>query len=110
LDFPIWLQIVDFCQILREETFLRTIKEHIGQVIAIDNFEAYRAKLFDPRIRILVKDLNNLLHTVVLPRLDGEGVVEYSLEYSGLPQQCGQCRSMDHQVRCGSRKNSKITD
>ena len=60
LDYPIWLQVVDLCQIMREESFLRTIGEHIGQVIAIDNSEGYRAKLFGPRIRILVKDLNNL--------------------------------------------------
>ena len=108
LDFPIWLQVVDLCQILREDAFLRTIGEHIGQVIAIDNSEAYRAKLFGPRIRILVKDLNNLPHTVVLPRLDGEGVVEYNLEYSGLPHQCGRCRSRDHQVRHCPKKESKI--
>ena len=108
LDFPIWLQIVDLCQILREDTFLRTIGEHIGQVIAIDNSEAYRAKLFGPRIRILVKYITSLPHTVVLPRLDGDGVVEYSLEYSGLPQQCGRCRSMDHQVRYCPRKDTKF--
>lgn len=35
---------------------------------------------------------------VVVPRLDGEGVVEYPLEFSGLPHQCGRCRSRDHQV------------
>ena len=108
LDFPIWLQIVDLCQILREDNCLRTIGEHIGQVIAIDNSEAYRAKLFGPRIRILVKDIHNLPHTVVLPRLDGEGTVEYNLEYSGLPQQCGRCRSMDHQVRHCPKKESKF--
>ena len=107
LDFPIWVQIVDLCQVLRDETFLKTIGEQIGQVIAIDNSEAYRAKLFGPRIRILVKDLNTLPHTVVLPRLDGEGVVEYTLEYSGLPNQCGRCRSREHQVRNCPRKENK---
>jgi hypothetical protein len=99
LDFPVWVQIVDLCQILREEKFLRTVGEQIGQVIAIDNSEAYRAKLFGPRIRLLISDLSTIPHTVILPRLDGEGVVEYALEYSGLPNQCGRCRSKDHQVR-----------
>lgn len=99
---------MDLCQILREESFLRTIGGHIGQVIAVDNSEAYRAKLFGPRIRILVRDLDNLPKTVVLPRLDEEGVVEYNLEYSGLPHQCGRCRSRDHQVRQCPRRETKF--
>ena len=107
LDYPIWVQIVDLCQVLRDETFLQTIGSQMGQVIAIDSSEAYRAKLFGPRIRILVKDLNTLPHTVVLPRLDGEGEVEYTLEYSGMPNQCGRCRSREHQVRHCPRKETK---
>jgi hypothetical protein len=100
LDYPIWVQIVNLCQVLRDDdTFLKTIGEQIGQVIAIDSSEAYRADLFGPRIRILVKDLNTLPHAVVLPRLDGDGVVEHTLEYSGMPNQCGRCRSRDHQLR-----------
>lgn len=75
LDFPVWVQIVNLCQVLREDTFLRTIGEQIGQVIHIDNSDAYKAKLFGPRIRLLAKDLNNLPQTVVIPRLDGEGMV-----------------------------------
>ena len=77
LDFAIWLQIANLSQVLREEATLRAIGEHIGQVVAIDNSEAYQAKLFGPRIRILVRDLDNLPRTAVLPRLDGTGVVEY---------------------------------
>ena len=107
LDFPVWLQVVDLCQILREEKFLRKIGEHIGQVIAIDNSEAYRTKLYGPRIRLLVQDLETLPQTVVLPRIDEAGVIEYKLEYSGLPHQCGRCRSMDHQVRYCPRKDSR---
>ena len=99
LDFPIWMQIVDLCQILRDELILRTVGEHIGQVIAVDNSEAYRAKLFGPRVRLLVTNIDDLPQTVVLPRLDGEGAVEYNLEFSGLPNQCGRCRSREHQVR-----------
>lgn len=67
LDYPVWVQIVDLCQILREEPFLRTIGEQMGHVITIDNSEAYRAKLFGPRIRLLVRSLNTLPHTVVRP-------------------------------------------
>ena len=63
LDHPVWMQIVNLCQVLREETFLRTIGEQIGQVISIDSSEVYRAKLFGPRIRLLVRDLDNLPHT-----------------------------------------------
>lgn len=107
LDFPVWVQIVDLCQILREESFLRTIGEQIGQVITIDNSEAYRAKLFGPRIRLLVRDLNNLPQLAVLPRLDGEGTVEYKLKYSGLPNQCGRCQARDHQVRHCPKRESK---
>lgn len=47
-------------------------------------------------------------HTVVLPRLDGEGAVEYMLEYSGLPNQCGRCRARDHQVRHCPKKKTKV--
>ena len=108
LDFPVWLQVVDLSQILRNDIFLRTIGAHIGQVIAIDDSEAYRAKLFGPRIRILVNDINNLPQTVVLPRIDGEGEVEYHLEYSGLPNQCGRCRALDHQVRHCPRREPKF--
>lgn len=75
LDYPVWVQIVNLCQILREDTFLRTIGEQLGQIISIDNSDAYKAKLCGPRIRLLVQDLNNLPQTVVIPRLDGEGVV-----------------------------------
>ena len=108
LDFPIWMQIVDLCQILRDEALLRTVGEHIGQVIAIDNSEAYRAKLFGPRVRLLVNNLDDLPQSVVLPRLDGEGIVEYNLEYSGLPHQCGRCRSREHQVRNCPKKDQKF--
>jgi hypothetical protein len=108
LDFPIWVQVVDLCQIMREEAFLRTIGEHIGQVIAIDNSELYRAKLFGPRIRILVKDLNKLPPSIKVPRLDREGIVVHKLEYSGFPNQCGRCRSRDHQVRHCPKKDTKI--
>lgn len=107
LDYPVWVQVVDLCQMLREETFLRTIGEHMGQVIAIDSSDAYRAKLFGPRIRVLVRDLTTLPHSVVLPRIDRTGTVEYKLEYSGLPHQCGRCRSLDHQVRNCPRKEVK---
>lgn len=89
LDHPVWMQVANMCQVLRGDTFLHTIGENIGQVISIDNSEAYKAKLFGPRIRLLVKDIDNLPHTVVLPKLDGEGKIEYALEFSGLPNQCG---------------------
>lgn len=108
LNFPVWVQIVDLCQILREETFLRIIGEQIGQVITIDSSEAYRAKLFGPRIRLLVRDLNNLPQVVVLPRLDGVGTVEYKLEYNGLPNQCGRCRSREHLVRNCPKHETKM--
>ena len=120
LDHPVWVQIVDLCQVLREENFLRIVGEQIGQVISIDNSEGYRSKLFGPRIRLLVKELNQLPQTVVLPRLDREGTVEYNLEYSGLPHQCGRCRAHDHMVRNCPKKappvrkkeviNTKITE
>jgi len=106
LDHPIWVQIVDLCQVLREEkSFLQTIGEQIGQVISIDNSDSYKAKLYGPRIRILVKDLNKLPPSVVIPRLDGEGTVKHTLEYSGLPNQCGRCHSRDHQVRHCPKKD-----
>lgn len=107
LDFPVWMQIVDLCQILREESFLRTIGEQIGQVIAIDNSDAYRAKLFGPRVRILVRDLDDLPPSAIIPRLDGEGEAEYILEFSGLPNHCGRCRSRDHQVRHCPKRDLK---
>jgi hypothetical protein len=73
LDHPVWMQVVNLCQILRNEEFLHAIGEQIGQVISIDSSEAYRAKLFGPRIRLLVQDLDSLPQTVRLPRLDGKG-------------------------------------
>jgi hypothetical protein len=76
--------MVDLCQILREDKFLRIVEEQIGQVIVVDNSEAYRAKLFGPRIRVLVRDLKTLPQSVIIPRLDEEGVIEYKLKYSGL--------------------------
>lgn len=108
LDFPVWVQIVDLCFILREDTFLRTVGEQIGQVIAVDNSEAYWATVFGPRIRLLVRDLKTLPQSVVLPRLDGEGVVEHKLVYSGLPIQCGRCRSTEHSVRFCPKKDLKL--
>ena len=108
LDYPVWVQIVDLCQMLRTDSYLRNIGNHLGKVISIDNSAAYKAKLFGPRIRLLVQDLNNLPQVVVLPRLDEESTVEYALEYSGLPNQCGRCRSRDHQVRfCPKKDNPK---
>lgn len=105
LDHPVWVQIVDLCQVLREEAFLRTIGAQLGQVISIDSSDAYKAKLFGPRIRLLVRDLTELPQTVIILRLDGEGTVEYALEFSGLPNQCGRCRSRDHQVRFCPKKD-----
>lgn len=100
------MQVVNLCQVLREDRFLHTIGEQIGQVISIDSSEAYKAKLFGPKIRLLVQDLDALPHTVVLPRLDGEGTIEYALEFSGLPNQCGRCRSREHQVRHCPKKDT----
>ena len=60
LDHPVWVQIVDLCQVLREESFLRLIGEQIGQVVSIDSSDAYRAKLFGPRIRLLVRNMHQL--------------------------------------------------
>jgi hypothetical protein len=108
LDHLVWVQIVKLCQVLREEPFLKLIGEQIGQVISIDNSERYRSKLFGPRIRLLVQDLHQLPQTVVIPRLDGEGTVEYTLEYSGLPHQCGRCRGLDHLVRNCPKKNPQV--
>ena len=107
LDHAIWVQIVDLCQVLREEvSFLQEIGEQLGQVISIDNSEAYKSKLYGPRIRIMVKDLNALPKTVVIPRLNGEGTKEYAFEFSVLPNQCGRCRSREHQVRHCPKKES----
>ena len=99
--------MVDLCQVLRDEHLLHTIGTQIGKVVVVDNSEAYRAKLFGPQIRILVQDLNTLPLAVVLPRLNGDGTVKYLLEYSGLPNQCGRCRSRDHQVRYCPKKESR---
>ena len=105
LDYPVWVQIGDLCQVLRIEAFLREIGAQIGQVISIDNSEAYKAKLFGPRIRLLMNDLHNLPQAIIILRLDGHGTMEYMLEFSGLPHQCGRCRSHDHQVRHCPRKD-----
>lgn len=111
LDHPVWVQIIDLCQMLRTDSYLRNIGNHLGRVISIDNSAAYKAKLSGPRIRLLVQDLNNLPEVVVLPRLDEDDTVEYALEFSGLPNQCGRCRSRDHQVRfCPKRENYKRRD
>lgn len=108
LDHPFWVQIVDLCQLLWEEYFLILIGEHIGEVISIDNSEAYRYKLFGPRIRLLVKELHRLPQRVLIPRLDGKGTVKYNLEYSGLPHQCGRCRAHDHLVRNCPKKGPPV--
>jgi hypothetical protein len=90
---------------MREDALLHTIGEQIRQVVSIDNSEAYKAKLSSPCIRLLVRDLNALPHMVVVARLDGEGTVEYALEFSELSNQCGRCRSHDYQVRhCPKRE------
>jgi hypothetical protein len=105
LDHPVWMQIVDLCQVLREEKSMCTIGEQIGQVILIDTSEAYMAKLFGPRIRLLIRDLDSLPSAIRIPRLDGEGIVEYKLEFNGLPNQCRRCRSHDHQIHyCPKRE------
>ena len=70
LDYPVWVQIVDLCQVLREEEFLRTIGDQIGQMISIDTSDVYKAKLFGPRIRLLVQDITALPQTVVVPGPD----------------------------------------
>lgn len=82
LDHPVWVQIVDLCQVLREKTFLKITGAQIGQVISIDNSNAYQAKLFGPRIRLLVHGLNALPHMVIISRLNGERMVEYAMEFS----------------------------
>ena len=49
LDHPVWVQIVNLCQVLQEEPFLKLIGEQIGQVISINNsgslpLQAFRTK------------------------------------------------------------------
>jgi hypothetical protein len=92
------MQIVNLCQVLRNDAILYAIGNQFGQVISIDSSEAYRAKLFGPRIRLLVQDIDNLPHTIAIPRLDNEGTIDYPLEFSGLPSQCGRCRSREHLI------------
>lgn len=70
LDHPVWVHIVDLCQVLREEPFLHIIGEQRGQVISIDILEAYKTKFFGFRIRLQARDLNTLPHKVVVPQLD----------------------------------------
>ena len=54
-----------------------------------------------------MRDLKTLPQAIVLPRLDGKGVVEYKLEYNGLPSQCGRCRSTKHLVRFCPKRDFK---
>lgn len=86
------MQIVDLCQVLRGGDFPANYRRtfQMGQVIWIDTLEAYKAKLFGPRIRLLIQDLDTLPHAVILPRMDGEALVKYKLEISGLPNQCNR--------------------
>jgi hypothetical protein len=56
---------------------------------------------------MLVRDLNTPPQNVVLPKLDGDGLIKYALEYNGLLNQCGRCRSTDLQVRhCPKREGT----
>jgi hypothetical protein len=94
----LWVQIVDLPPFYRSKDLIQDFVSAFAEVISVDDTESYRTKLSGPRIRIITTDVEKLPKTLTLPRHDGRGDVNYKLAYSGLPEQCGRCRSYDHTV------------
>jgi hypothetical protein len=50
-------------------------------------------------VRILVGDIDNLPHKVIIPRDSIEQNLELKLLFSGLSNQCNRCRAWGHLVK-----------
>lgn len=94
----LWVQIVDLPPFYRSKDIIQDFVSAFAEVISVDDTESYRTKLSGPRIRIITTDVEKLPKMLTLPRHDGRGDVAYKLAYSGLPEQCGRCRSYEHTV------------
>jgi hypothetical protein len=94
----LWVQIVDLSPFYRSKDFIQDFVSAFAEVISVDDMESYCTKIYGPRICIITTDVEKLPKTLTLPRYDGRGDVSYKLTYSGLPEQCGRCRSYNHTV------------
>lgn len=94
----LWAQVVGLLPMLRTERQLREIISTFTQVLEVETVDTFRSKLSGPRVRILTNNDDELPKTIIPPRIDGKGETKHLMEYSGLPTQCGRCRSFDHTV------------
>lgn len=94
-----WAQICELPPFLRTHDFLRETFLAFSEVLFVDDTDMYLSRLSGPRVRILTEDVKKLPQSILLPQLDEEGEMKYSLEYSGLHSQCSRCRSFEHKVQ-----------
>jgi hypothetical protein len=107
-NISLWVQIVDLPPFYRSKDMVHDLITAFAEVVAIDDTDSYKSKLSGPRIRIITSNVDTLPKTITLPRHDGKGDLIYELEYSGLPEQCGRCRSYDHTVSLRRRPPGQL--
>lgn len=66
LKIALWVQIVGLPLPLQTKPFLIEALAIVGEVLLVDESEAYRAKMSRPRVRILTEDIDNLPRQKIL--------------------------------------------
>ena len=107
LMYPIWVQVAGLNKFLRQEECLREIVGSFGRVLKVESSESCMGRLAGPRVRTLVSNLEELPNTVILPNFEknNDRGKEFSVLYSGLPDQCDRCRQFSHLAKnCEKKK------
>ena len=79
-------------------------------MLKVGGSDTYMSRMAGPRVRTLVNNLDELPDSVILPSLDKDNATgkEFSILYSGLPDQCDGCRLFGHLAKqCFKRKLSQ---
>jgi hypothetical protein len=71
----------------------------LEKILAIDTTPTYRGKTVGPRIRVLVRDVETLPTTILIPGAKEGMLLEYKVVYQGRPDQCLRCKAIGHLVR-----------
>lgn len=104
INIPIWIRFPKL-----DDCYYRALPDLcsiIGSVVWYGKREDYLQKSSTPRVCILTTDVRSLPSTLTLPVSLEDETVEITLEYEGIPNQCGNCFGVDHLT--GKCRNKKV--
>jgi hypothetical protein len=103
--FCIWVQFLGINQYLRNVDYLNLLENQLGKVLLVKIVDFFKANTSNPKIKMLVHNISNLLSKIELLR---PFKIEHKIVYSRVPNQCFKCRKFNHMVdSCPIHKKGK---